>query len=582
VSALPRHHGEFWGRVTPHIVAVGVGLDLSVATLAVLLFANWLARPFPGVWPTTSEHLTFAGALIVGIGGCGLLGWALRRGSPGGALAASALAAVIWPALEPAWPLGPELWFPAGALAMIAAAAAGARIRSELAESLFCWLVFAISVDRGLFGPDDHPPDRPTIVLLTLDTARADAFDLCGETGTVRSPALTALADRSRVFCRAYAPVALTGPSHAALLTGLLPPDAGLRTNGQTMTASVDAVARRLHDAGWTTLGAVSAAVLDASLGFDQGFDHLDTAFEDRPARAWSWLRPLGFHAKAGSPHARTGDETLDVLDGRIPERGAFVWVHLYDLHWPYDPSAQAAQAEGVTDTSPLREQLRGPVPRPQEPPDEATLTRGKGMYYAQARDLDATLTRLFAMLPPDASIVVVGDHCESLDEHAYWFSHGRLPFGADTWVPMLVAGPNVPAGRVTTARSTVDVAATLLDLAGLPADIGVSRSLLRDNGGDVWSFAWRESFLLARPETADPALGALSGIALRRGERSFVWWDGGRGGYALGVDPQEIAPGIGDADLSASVEARVAGAQGDGTVPEGAVPMLKALGYAE
>lgn len=572
MSALPRQ---------PVSLLRDAELNLLAAAFSAAVIAQWHTRPLPGVWPTDAERLTFAVAQFCGVAACALLGWAVRRGSPAGALAAAALAALLWPALEPAWPLGPELWFAAGALVTSTAAFAGARV-SGLAESVTCALVFVIALEIGVMGPDDDPPDRPTIVLVTLDTARADAFDLCDETSTVRSPALTALAERSRVFCRAYAPVALTGPSHAALLTGLLPPDAGLRTNGQTMTAGVDAVARRLHDAGWTTLGAVSAAVLDASLGFDQGFDHLDTAFEDRPARAWSWLRPLGFHAKAGSPHARTGDQTLDVLEGRIPARGAFVWVHLYDLHWPYDPSAQAAHAEGVTDTSPLREQLRGPVPRPQEPPDEATLTRGKGMYYAQARDLDATLTRLFAMLPPDASIVIVGDHGESLDEHAYWFSHGRLPFGADTWVPMLVAGPTVQAGHVAAARSTVDVAATLLEIAGLPPDIGVSRSLLHDDGGDVWSFAWRESFLLTRPEPADPALGALSGIALRRGERSFVWWDGGRGGYALVADPWEVAAGPGDADLGGLVEARVAAAQGDGTVPEGAVPMLRALGYVE
>lgn len=186
-------------------------VSLASAAVALLFVAERVAIPLQGVWPTDGEIRAFKFAVFGGTAACALLGWAWRRGAPGGALTGAAVATLLWPALWPVWPVGPEVWFATGALVVAGAAAAGARVPREH-EFLFCQAAMIAALQLGGCPQHHTPPNRPTIVLVTLDTARADAFDLCGETGTVRSPALTALAERSRLFCRAYAPVALTAP----------------------------------------------------------------------------------------------------------------------------------------------------------------------------------------------------------------------------------------------------------------------------------------------------------------------------------------------------------------------------------
>ncbi len=118
--------------------------------------------------------------------------------------------------------------------------------------------------------------DGPNIVLITLDTTRADRLGAMGDT-EARTPALDALAARGAVFERAFSSVPLTLPAHTSILTGLGPELHGVHDNGRFVAAdTLETLAERLASRGYATGAFVSAIVLDAGFGLDQGFDVYD------------------------------------------------------------------------------------------------------------------------------------------------------------------------------------------------------------------------------------------------------------------------------------------------------------------
>jgi arylsulfatase A-like enzyme len=269
-------------------------------------------------------------------------------------------------------------------------------------------------------------------VLVTIDTLRADHVGCYGAEPTA-TPTLDALAARGARFETAISPAPLTLPSHATLLTGLDPPRHGVRANGAyRLGPDWPTLAERLADEGLATAAFVSAFVLERRFGLARGFEHYDDALGVQ-------LDDVGV---ASRPAGATVDAALAWLEA-APAR-FFLWLHLYDPHAPYEPP------------EPHRSRHFG---RPYD---------GE-IAYADA-ELGRLLEAIDARFPDGRTLVAVtSDHGESLGEHGEP-THAFGVYDATQRVPLLLAGPGVPEGRVVTPLVRLaDLAPTLLALFGQP-----------------------------------------------------------------------------------------------------------------
>jgi arylsulfatase A-like enzyme len=289
---------------------------------------------------------------------------------------------------------------------------------------------------------------RPfNVLLITLDTTRADRLGCYGHS-KAKTPVLDRLARQGVLFERAYAPVPLTLPSHATMLTGLYPPEHGLHTNGQAaLPESLPTLATRMQAAGYETGAFVAAFVLDHKFGLNRGFETYDDDLSQSDPR---------LH---GHHQYRDGSLVIDAVLSWLSPRSNkpfLCWVHLFDPHYPY-----LAHEDRFGDQF------------------------AENPYDAEIAYVDAELGRLISALERSGAlartiIVVVGDHGESLGEHGE-LSHGMTVYDATLRVPLLVVSPGEsrPGHRVTEPVSQVDLTPTLLDQLGLePLPQASGRSL--------------------------------------------------------------------------------------------------------
>ncbi len=249
------------------------------------------------------------------------------------------------------------------------------------------------------------------------------------------TPNLDRLAAEGVRFEDVVAPVPLTLPSHASLLTGLYPASHGLHTNGrQRLAANVSTLPERLALVLPRRGALVSSASLDSLFGLDRGF----TDYDDRMPGAGSRDNILFLGERRGDEMARLAEEWLSDESGPF-----FLWVHMFDPHAPYD-------APG-----PWSERLSDPYDAEVAFTDEAL---GQILESLRSRGLlDRTL------------IVVAGDHGESLGEHGEP-THGVFLYEGAVRVPLVLRYPAVlPAGRVVRSQvRLIDVMPTILDLFGV------------------------------------------------------------------------------------------------------------------
>ena len=289
---------------------------------------------------------------------------------------------------------------------------------------------------------------RPlNVLLITLDTTRADRLGCYGYS-LAKTPVLDRLAQQGVLFERAYAPVPLTLPSHASMLTGLFPPEHGLRNNGQAaLPQGLPTLATELQAVGYETGAFVAAFVLDHKFGLQRGFE----TYNDDLSTADPSLH--------GHHQYRDGSLVINAALRWLRPRSTkpfFCWVHLFDPHFPY-----------LTHEDRFGTQFKD---RP---------------YDAELAYVDNEIGRLLSTLQKSGAlehtvIVVVGDHGESLGEHGE-LSHSMTVYDATLQVPLLVVSPQdcQPGHRVTEPVSLVDLAPTLLDRLGMrPLPQASGRSL--------------------------------------------------------------------------------------------------------
>ena len=294
------------------------------------------------------------------------------------------------------------------------------------------------------------PLHRPNIVLITLDTTRADRMGFLGSTAGL-TPALDALAEQSLVFPHAYAQVPLTTPSHAAILTGTYPQFNHVNYMGDALAGGLPFLPEILHQGRYTTAAFVGALVLDPKKlapGFERGFD----------------IYSAGFHRRlSGEDRYRTverrGDEVLRRAQAWLKNRPAgpfFLWIHLYDPHDPYDP------------------------------PEPYKTRYASNPYDGELAYTDSVVAKLLASLKArgqfDGSLIaVMADHGEAFGEHGEKH-HGIFLYDETIHVPLLIKLPQQKKGtQIATKVGLVDVAPTVLDVAHLPIPTAMQgESLLR------------------------------------------------------------------------------------------------------
>src|SRR5439155_16979899 len=174
------------------------------------------------------------------------------------------------------------------------------------------------------------PKARPNVVLITIDTVRADHVG-CYGAKNVQTPTLDSLARDGIVFERAISQVPLTWPSHTVILTGTYPFQNGVQDfTGQPLDPRFRSVAQAFKEHGYRTGAVVSGFVLDRSWGLARGFDFYDDAFAPNQFKN----RDLGLVER------RAGESVTRALSWlqKNPSRPFFFWLHLYDPHSPYDP----------------------------------------------------------------------------------------------------------------------------------------------------------------------------------------------------------------------------------------------------
>ena len=295
----------------------------------------------------------------------------------------------------------------------------------------------------------------PNLVLITMDTTRADHLGAWGYRDA-QTPNLDALAARGTRFARCDTAAPITLPSHSTILTGLFPPRHGVRDNGTfVLSPKVQTLAERLAARGYDTAAVVSAVVLARRQGLDQGFRIYD---DDLGAG----------YAQGTLVSERTAENTTAAALAAMGKLKPpfFLWVHYYDPHEEYRPPTKFADR--------LKGQHR--------------------LYDGEIAFMDEQIGELLKKLPKETDVLAVGDHGEMLGEHGE-ATHGLLLFKGARRVPLILAGPGVPAGKVSDSLvRTVDVAPTLLALAGVAASGLDGRSLLPVPAGSRQTYV--ESFL--------------------------------------------------------------------------------------
>jgi len=278
----------------------------------------------------------------------------------------------------------------------------------------------------------------PSILLVTLDTTRADRIGAYGRDGA-RTPTLDRLARQGILFERAIAPTPITLPSHASILTGVYPTAHGVRDNAVfALAPEARLVSEVLAERGWRTAAFVGSFVLHPRFGLDQGFEVYHSPQPTRePTRDLYVERPAG----------EVVDDALAWLSGLAAGERFFVWLHFFDPHMPYEPPPA----------------WREPSLHP---------------YEGEIGFCDAQLGRLLEALEETGRarnllVAVTADHGESLGQHGEE-THGVFIYQATLHVPLILSGEPVARARgqrVGHAVSTIDLPATLLALAGIPTD---------------------------------------------------------------------------------------------------------------
>jgi len=399
---------------------------------------------------------------------------------------------------------------------------------------------------------------KPSVILITLDTVRADRMGFLGSKRGL-TPEIDALARQGVVFEETYSQAPLTPVSHATILSGTYPRYHGVRDFGSRLPESIPYLSESLLSSGYRTAAFVSSIILDPKNGFSPGFERGFEVYDAGFHRASRGEKRLGSIQRRGE---QTVGRALEWV-AKNKDAPIFLWVHIWDAHDPYEPP------------SPFRERYAGKL------------------YDGCIAYVDATVGKLLAGLRrvgkyDDSIIAVMSDHGESLGEHGE-NTHGVFLYDSTISVPLAIKFPAAKfAGqRVKSRIGLVDVAPTLLAAANASVPAAMQgQSLLRliESKGDED----RPSF--AESEYSQRGFGWSSLESLRA--RKFLYINAPRPElYDRAADPGELHNIYGENKLASvrfAVQIEALSKKSGANAPESAKPgldpqsveKLAALGY--
>ncbi|HEV7735694.1 MAG TPA: sulfatase, partial [Candidatus Binatia bacterium] len=370
---------------------------------------------------------------------------------------------------------------------------------------------------------------RTSVLLYVADTLRADALGTYGYDRPT-SPHIDALSRRGITFETTVAASSWTRPSTATLLTGLPPPEHGALTLRDPIRPGVARVAEAFRGAGFATGGFVTNVNVADQFGFGDGFDVYQYLPEDVARR--------GVHAPADDLHAAALAWLDQQHDGPV-----FLYLHATDTHAPYEPAPETAARfvpPGLTPTFGPDVSLRDIAAAiDRVTPDDVRTLRGR--YDAEVADLDGAVGRLITALRKrgvwdDLVVIFVADHGEEFFEHG-GLEHGATLYREVLHVPLIVRLPHDAGagGRVTALSRHVDVAPTMLALAGVVPPTSLPGRILVDADGTPTSAPPLEAI-------AETYLGRhrLQALVTEREKVVIDGRDGSLRVYDLGANPGE------------------------------------------
>ena len=409
-------------------------------------------------------------------------------------------------------------------------------------------LLLAIAASACGAAPGPAPSPEPVnLVILSIDTLRPDHLGVYGYPRAT-SPNLDRFAERSVVFDQAITVHVATAPAHGTILTGRSPASHGIRRNGMSLVPDVPTLAEAFAARGFATGGFVSGWTLQRHTGLDRGFD----AYDDALGAPRAGARRTG---------AKTTKAALKWLRRQVAdEREFFLFLHLFEPHWPYEPPSRDAlrflpnQYELTTVSKPVHLDRRLAVNQLTSLEQREYVARYDGEIVVADRLLDRLLDELDDLgVAHNTVVVVLSDHGETLFEREWTMDHGTRPYDEQARIPLLLAipGDSSAGRRVAEQVSLVDVFPTLLEVFGMAApDDLQGRSLLPLVRGEPETDR-RPAFITARSDPHRvPHLGVpLSSRGLVRAIRlpglKLIEYPTPEGGqhpelFVLSDDPEE------------------------------------------
>jgi arylsulfatase A-like enzyme len=407
------------------------------------------------------------------------------------------------------------------------------------------------------------PAARPNILLVVIDTARADRFPFDGYERPT-APALTALAGEGAIYTQAFSPAPWTVPAHASLFTGQYPSLHHTDCGSLRLPDAAVTLAEILRDAGYRTVGYTGNPWVSTTYNFDQGFDTFVETWRNVP------------RVSEDTGAAQTNEQVLRFLRWRrdSPEASRqpfFLFINYFEPHLPYHPPEPERSRLLRPGADPAAVQRLSRLGHPEEmrfilgvsdltPRDLAILN---DLYDGEIAYVDRRVGEVLALLREqgilDRTVVAIaGDHGENIGDH-HMMDHKMSVHDTLLHVPLLLRyPPRVKGGqRIDAPVQLHDLQPTLLALAGVvqPAGATVEAVPLPGTGIDG-----------PRRQAGDPIVGEFVGppvdflkvmqdlfpksdlsrfnrtlIALRSGDYKITWGSDGRHAlFNIGEDPGE------------------------------------------
>ena len=435
-----------------------------------------------------------------------------------------------------------------------------------------------------VLGGSSDAPDRPDLILVSIDCLRADHVGAYGHERPT-TPNIDALAADGNVFENAVSVSSWTLPTHMSMLTGLMPTEHGLSRSSKR-APSTPYMPEILSREGYETIGVVSGLYLSPTFGYEQGFDVYRTLIDEPAETLVNAAQELLFSE---------------------PRRPRFLFLHLFDAHWPYLPADEYLEQAGGRPHE-ISDLLKNVINR-RPPADAGQIEDTKVLYDAEVAYVDDYLGRFFDELKrrgiyDGALIVLTADHGEGFYEHELW-QHSEIIYNEVTRIPLIVKGPRgAAARRISELVSQLGIFPTFLEALELetpfahPGLLSLAEKSARFPERVMSEITWEAN------ETRGPLLklaatrGELKYVATFTGElddEAFVSRLAKEELYDLSRDPGEKANLLPDdadrigelrrhvRDYLDVVRARRAGDAGDRIIVDDELAeKLRALGYVQ